>query len=101
MTTKSMSIDIMARNSKEVEEIVRSQLSDVKQLGLVNPTIDPRERFHLDTTKIAYHKERVEAWLRGERVAPITIDMITTIRALDIVAEVSVSRLSLSGVWSK
>jgi len=28
----------------------------------------------LDGTKLAYHKDRVEAWLRGERVAPITID---------------------------
>lgn len=32
----------------------------------------------LDGTKIAWHKERVEAWLRGERIAPITIDMALT-----------------------
>lgn len=34
----------------------------------------------LDTTKIgmARHKNRLEAWLRGERVAPITIDMALT-----------------------
>ncbi|MCO5144087.1 MAG: radical SAM protein [Oligoflexia bacterium] len=32
----------------------------------------------LDGTKIAWHEERVNAWLRGERVAPITIDMALT-----------------------
>lgn len=32
----------------------------------------------LDGTKIAWHKERVEAWQRGERIAPITIDMALT-----------------------
>lgn len=28
----------------------------------------------LDGTKLAWHKDRVDAWLRGERIAPITID---------------------------
>ena len=32
----------------------------------------------LDGTKISWHRERVEAWRRGERVAPITIDMALT-----------------------
>ncbi len=32
----------------------------------------------LDGTKIAWHQERVEAWERGERIAPITIDMALT-----------------------
>ncbi len=34
----------------------------------------------LDGTKIglARHRNRVEAWLRGERIAPITIDMALT-----------------------
>jgi len=32
----------------------------------------------LDGTKIDWHKERVEAWERGERIAPITIDMALT-----------------------
>jgi len=32
----------------------------------------------LDGTKIAWHAERVRAWERGERVAPITIDMALT-----------------------
>lgn len=32
----------------------------------------------LDGHKLAWHKERVEAWLRGERVAPISIEMALT-----------------------
>lgn len=32
----------------------------------------------LDGTKIIWHRERVEAWLRGERIAPITIDCALT-----------------------
>jgi MoaA/NifB/PqqE/SkfB family radical SAM enzyme len=32
----------------------------------------------LDGTKIAWHSERVQAWERGERIAPITIDMALT-----------------------
>jgi MoaA/NifB/PqqE/SkfB family radical SAM enzyme len=36
----------------------------------------------LDGSKIEWHMDRVEAWERGERVAPITIDMALT-RACD------------------
>ena len=32
----------------------------------------------LDGTKIAWHSERIAAWQRGERIAPITIDMALT-----------------------
>ena len=32
----------------------------------------------LDCTKIAYHADRIAAWERGERIAPITIDMALT-----------------------
>lgn len=32
----------------------------------------------LDGTKIAYYEERVRAWERGEKIAPITIDMALT-----------------------
>lgn len=35
-------------------------------------------RLILDGTKIAWHLERVQAWERGERIAPITIDMALT-----------------------
>lgn len=34
----------------------------------------------LDGHKLIWHKERVEAWLRGERIAPITIDCALTRR---------------------
>lgn len=39
---------------------------------------DLTERLMLDGTKIGWHKERVDAWLRGEKIAPITIDMALT-----------------------
>ena len=32
----------------------------------------------LDGTKLQWHLDRVEAWERGERIAPITIDMALT-----------------------
>ena len=32
----------------------------------------------LDGTKISWHQERISAWERGERIAPITIDMALT-----------------------
>lgn len=32
----------------------------------------------LDSHKLNWHKERIEAWLRGERIAPITIDCALT-----------------------
>ena len=32
----------------------------------------------LDGTKIAWHLDRVKAWERGERIAPITIDLAIT-----------------------
>jgi MoaA/NifB/PqqE/SkfB family radical SAM enzyme len=34
----------------------------------------------LDGQKLAWHKDRVEAWLKGERIAPITIDCALTRR---------------------
>ncbi len=34
----------------------------------------------LDGHKLQWHKERVEAWLRGEKIAPITIDCALTRR---------------------
>lgn len=39
---------------------------------------DSKERLILDGHKLFWHKERVEAWLRGERIAPITIDCSLT-----------------------
>ena len=40
----------------------------------------------LDGTKIAWHLDRVAAWERGERIAPITIDMALT-RACNFACE--------------
>jgi MoaA/NifB/PqqE/SkfB family radical SAM enzyme len=34
----------------------------------------------LDGQKLAWHKERVDAWLKGERIAPVTIDCALTRR---------------------
>lgn len=36
------------------------------------------QKYLLDHTKIAWHQERIEAWERGEKIAPITIDMALT-----------------------
>ena len=36
------------------------------------------EKIILDGHKLAWHRDRVEAWLRGERIAPITIDCSLT-----------------------
>ena len=37
-----------------------------------------KEELILDGTKLAWHQDRVEAWLKGERIAPITIDCALT-----------------------
>lgn len=37
-----------------------------------------QEKIILDGHKLYYHKDRVEAWQRGERIAPITIDCALT-----------------------
>jgi MoaA/NifB/PqqE/SkfB family radical SAM enzyme len=38
------------------------------------------EKLILDGHKLAWHKDRIDAWLRGERIAPITIDCALTRR---------------------
>lgn len=35
-------------------------------------------KLNLDSTKIGYYKDRVDAWLRGEHIAPITVDIALT-----------------------
>ncbi len=37
-------------------------------------------KYILDDTKLAWHKERVDAWLAGERIAPITMDVALSTR---------------------
>lgn len=46
--------------------------------GLVSVAEEQTERLILDGTKIGWHLDRVQAWERGERIAPITIDMALT-----------------------
>jgi MoaA/NifB/PqqE/SkfB family radical SAM enzyme len=49
--------------------------------ALTDKTLLPGEtndRIILDGHKLQWHRERVEAWLRGERIAPITIDCSLT-----------------------
>lgn len=44
----------------------------------LSPARDLTERLVLDGTKLAWHMDRVRAWERRERFAPITIDMALT-----------------------
>lgn len=39
-----------------------------------------KEKIILDSHKLIWHQDRVKAWLRGERIAPITIDCALTRR---------------------
>ncbi len=39
-----------------------------------------KEPYELDGSKVAYHTDRIEAWLRGERIAPISVDWALTRR---------------------
>jgi len=39
---------------------------------------EKKEKLILDGHKLAWHKDRVEAWLNGERIAPITMDCALT-----------------------
>lgn len=38
------------------------------------------EKYILDGSKLLCHPDYANAWLRGERIAPITIDCIVTTR---------------------
>lgn len=58
------------------DDVILRQIADAEPL--FDYSIDPRAQNNLDTTKLIHHRERVEAWMRGERVAPITIDMALT-----------------------
>ncbi len=50
------------------------------------------EKIILDASKILWHQDRLEAWKRGERFAPITIDMALT-RACNYKCEYCFSQL--------
>jgi len=57
-------------------ELIRRQIRELRPV--LDYSTNPRAAYHLDGTKLALHKERVAAWMRGEHVAPITIDMALT-----------------------
>ena len=71
-------MNYMSRGQDVVDAIVHSQIDELSGSDVLDFKVDPRKKIHLDTTKIAFHQERVNAWLAGEKVAPITIDMALT-----------------------
>lgn len=46
--------------------------------GIYEGDFVSNEELILDGTKLAWHKDKVDAWLRGERISPVTIDMALT-----------------------
>ena len=46
----------------------------------IDPTVASVHALQLDGTKISWYRDRVEAWARGERIAPITMDVAWTRR---------------------
>lgn len=44
----------------------------------MSSTMEDHAKLILDGTKIGWHLDRVKAWERGDRIAPITIDMALT-----------------------
>jgi len=47
-------------------------------MKLKSTSKDLKKKLILDGEKLFWHKDRVSAWLHGERIAPITIDMALT-----------------------
>ena len=68
----------LSRTSEEVGNIIADQLSYLKTTDYDSDAVDPRANLHLDTTKLSLHPSRVNAFLEGQHVAPITIDMALT-----------------------
>jgi len=65
-------------SSKKAAESKLFLDSKRKHKAIKEPSGSLRSKWFLDSTKILWHKERVEAWLQGERIAPITIDCSLT-----------------------
>lgn len=78
MDSIAVNIGVKRESSIELNSRIESQIKSVESQGMLDYGIDPRSAFNLDTTKLAYHQERVDAWRMGKRVAPITIDMALT-----------------------
>ena len=45
------------------------------QQGLYTNYDETPDELILDGTKISWHQERIKKWEKGERIAPITIDL--------------------------
>lgn len=69
---------LFERDIGEVEKIALSQIKNLEKKGLLDYDVNPRAKFNLDSHKIYYHQDRLKAFLRGEKVAPITMDMALT-----------------------
>jgi MoaA/NifB/PqqE/SkfB family radical SAM enzyme len=67
-----------ARGGGDVAATILKQIQGTYQ----NLGLDSRDRadepLELDGTKLAFHTDRIEAWLRGERIAPILVDWALT-----------------------
>lgn len=72
------SANVIDNSPDEFKNKILLQISNIENSGLINSSINPREKFHLDTTKISFHRNRIDAWKNGLHVAPITIDMALT-----------------------
>lgn len=70
--------DFLERSKSQVSEIIKKQISYLENTDYDKDFQDPRELIHLDTNKLALHPDRLQAFLNGERIAPITIDMALT-----------------------
>lgn len=70
--------NFLERTNEEVSEIINRQIDYLEKTEFNNNFQDPRELIHLDTNKLALHPDRLKAFLNGERVAPITVDMALT-----------------------
>lgn len=60
------------------EERIREQIARLEAEGELDYTADPRERIHLDSTRLSLHRDCVQRWRDGLPIAPVTIDMALT-----------------------
>ena len=53
-------------------------MSDIEKLENQNAISTKEGNLILDSHKLSYHYERVQAWENGEQIAPVTVDMALT-----------------------
>ena len=58
---------------KSVENIYSNSIQKFQ-----NNSVEPKRKLILDSHKLSYHYDRVEAWENGERIAPVSVDMALT-----------------------